>query len=101
MGGQGTAVLDFGGFPGASDANVVAAAVGMTSTSLAEAWMSPTATADHTSDEHFVETIKLIAGLFVNDIIIIRGVNSSQLTNPEGPTPRIWGTWNVNWVWNG
>ncbi len=63
MGASGTAALDFGAFPGKSDASVaVTGQAGIVSGSLVEAWIRPEATADHTADEHMLETLKVFAG---------------------------------------
>lgn len=114
MGAQGTAILDFGAFPGKSDASLaITGQAAIVSGSLVEAWMRLEASPDHTADEHMVETIKLYAGLIVAATgFTIYGVNDGQLTEyPLGWTPlnrageagkgaRIWGRWNVAWVWN-
>src|SRR5262245_46596104 len=123
MGAQGTATLDFGTFPGASDAKVdVTGQSGIVSGSLVEAWLRPVATADHTADEHMVETLKVIAGnIIAGTGFTIYGFNTSELNEPVQPvepissTPvanesqkttrggqgtRIWGQWSVAWVWN-
>lgn len=90
----GNATLDFGAFPGASDTSVtVTGQTGITTSSFVEAWLVPTATADHSADEHVVETIKVIAGNIVNGTgFTIYGVNT-------GNNSRIYGTWSVSWVW--
>ena len=90
----GNATLDFGAFPGSSDTSVVVTGqTGITTSSFVEAWLVPTATADHSADEHVVETIKVIAGNIVNDTgFTIYGVNT-------GNNSRIYGTWSVSWVW--
>ena len=112
MGAQGTATVNFGVFPGASDASV--AITGQTAIlggSLVEAWLSPSATADHTEDEPRLETLECFVGPPVaGSGFMIYLVNSSQLTeNPAmgggrggnpGAGTRIFGAWNVNWVWN-
>ena len=55
MGAQGTAVLDFGAFPGKSDASVaVTGQAAIVAGSLVEAWIRPVDTADHTADEHML-----------------------------------------------
>ena len=122
MGGQGTATLDFGVFPGASDAFVDVSAPGVLTTSLVEAWIRPEATADHTADEHMVETMKVFGVCTVNDTIRVYGLNTGQImaslaytregerdgiSRPMDPLPdtsnmgtRIYGTWKVAWVWN-
>lgn len=115
---QGTATLDFGAFPGASDASVaVTGQAGIGSSSLVEAWIFPSATADHSADEHIVETLRVFAGNVVAGTgFTIYGVNTSQLNEPleilggrspsagslgrGGQGTRIYGTWNIAWVWN-
>jgi hypothetical protein len=87
MAGQGTALLDFGAFPGASDASVaVTGQAGILAGSLVEAWLFPAATADHTADEHWVETIEVMAGNVVAGTgFTIYGINECQLTEPLMP----------------
>lgn len=131
MGAQGTVTLDFGAFPGASDASVtVTAQTGIVGSSLVEAWLRPSDTSDHTSDEHMVETVQVFAHSIVDGVgFTITGINTSQLNEPmeyeagqremrtavAGPIQaaqgfqrpqsggrgtRIYGTWSVAWVWN-
>jgi len=126
MGAQGTATLDFGAFPGASDAFIDISVPGVTPTSLVEAWIRPEATADHTADEHMVETLKVFGVCTVNDFIRVYGLNTSAINGPPllfdgqpeqgeaggisrpmDPYPvsrnkgtRLYGTWKVAWVWN-
>ena len=129
---QGTALVDFGAFPGASDASLFVSAPSILAGSLVEAWIFPAATADHTADEHLVETLKVMAGNVVaSSGFTIYMVNTNQLNEPvDVPPPsttvqqttatavgqkiaqpaaraygggqgtRIYGTWNVGWVWN-
>lgn len=127
MGAQGVATLDFGAFPGASDAFVdVTGQTGYTSSNLVEAWLNPIDTADHLADEHIVETIKVVAKYLSAGSFRIYGVNTNQLNEPlvpykgltsglagsatqapgaQEPTrggigTRIYGVWSVAWVWN-
>lgn len=122
MGAQGTATLDFGAFPGKSDASVDVATAGVVSSSLVEAWMhGGTATADHSIDEHMVETIKVWGKFLSAGNIRIYGLNSNQINEPDSQKPkaanvadkkeasgktsqpkgtRIYGLWTVAWVWN-
>jgi hypothetical protein len=131
MGAQGTKLLDFGAFPGASDASVaVTGQAGIGAASLVEAWLRPEATADHTADEHMVETVKAVAGNIVAGTgFTIYGFNTGQITEPlvrvgvgrngsvngapsgliagensdasvGGQGTRIYGKWTVAWVWN-
>lgn len=63
MGATGTATVNFGAFPGSSDTSVtITGQATILSGSLVEAWIFPTATADHTADEHWVEGIRVMAG---------------------------------------
>lgn len=102
MGAQGTATLDFGAFPGKSDASVAVTGQGsILAGSLVEAWLLPAATADHSADEHLVETLKVMAGTISAGVgFTIYGVNTSQANDPQGRGTRLYGTWNIGWVWN-
>jgi hypothetical protein len=126
MGAQGTATLDFGVFPGTSDISVaVTGQAGILSGSLVEAWVLPADTADHTADEHMLETLKVFAGSIVAGVgFTIYGFNTSQLNEPlekaardpfkatsvqtlGSPLPevggigtRLYGQFNIAWVWN-
>jgi len=72
---QGTTTVDFGAFPGKTDATAtVSGQAGITGTSLVEAWIFPTATADHSR----------------SDSRVIRNIDN----------PRVYGQWTVAWVWN-
>ena len=77
----GTATLDFGAFPGASDASVaVTGQAAIVAGSYVECWIRPVATADHTADEHMVETIKVIAGNISAGVgFTIYGFNTNSL----------------------
>jgi hypothetical protein len=122
----GTVELDFGAFPGASDASVaVTGQAAIIAGSLVEAWFRPVDTADHSADEHMLETIKVFAHSIVPGTgFTISGFNTSQLNEPlsdpdtdkraalgtsprTGAAPgiggmgtRIYGKWTVAWVWN-
>lgn len=127
MGASGTTTIDFGAFPGKSDASVaVTGQAGIVAGSLVEAWIFPMTTADHTPDEHMVETIRVFADpstIIAGTGFTIKAFNSSQLNEPlETPGPsrfrsvagtvygyvgpsvggqgtRIYGSWTVAWVW--
>lgn len=125
MGAQGTTTVDFGAFPGKSDTSVAVSAPTITGSSLAEAWIFPTATADHSADEHLLESIKVMAGAVSNGVgFTIYAVNTSETNEPleragisrfrsaatsiygtsdpsvGGTGTRIYGTFTVAWVWN-
>ena len=128
---QGSATLDFGAFPGLSDASVAVSSPTIGATNLVEAWIFPAATTDHSADEHLIESIKVVAGNVSAGVgFTIYGVNTSQINEPveSAPSPnsiasagtailaknaqpaakaygggkgtRIYGKWNVAWVWN-
>ena len=118
--------MNFGAFPGASDASVVVTGqASILAGSLVEAWIQVAASADHTADEHMVETIKVFAHSVVAGVgFTISGFNTNQInepltaptsdpahalagaevggTNPSigGRGTRLYGQFNVNWVWN-
>lgn len=101
----GTATLDFGTFPGKSDTSVVVTGqAGIVASSIVNAWIRLVATADHSADEHMLETINIRAGNIVAGVgFTIYGVNSSY-TNEEGTGhgrgTRIYGQWTVAWNWS-
>lgn len=107
----GTTTVDFGAFPGASDTSVaVTGQAGIVAGSLVEAWIRPVATADHSADEHLVETIKVIAGnIIAGTGFTIYAFNTSQLNEPVDPPwsegirggkgTRLYGQWTVAWAW--
>lgn len=92
MGAQGTATVDFGAFPGKSDASVVITGqAGIVAGSLVEAWIRPVDTADHLADEHMIETLKVFAHSIVAGTgFTISMFNAGQIAEPviEDPTPR-------------
>lgn len=111
MGAQGTATLNFGAFPGSTDAVVtVTGQAGIASGSLVEAWILPATTADHSADEHWVDPPDIFAGNIVAGTgftIYGRIRNSAEVDDSttggkwgSKNAPLIYGTWNIAWVWN-
>jgi hypothetical protein len=127
VGTTGEAELNFGAFPGASDASVaVTGQAAILTTSKVEAWLRLTATADHSADEHWVETIAVYAGNISAGVgFTIYGKNTNTLNEPNlvGSTPqrshgaaggintkrpiniggkgtRIYGRWTIQWRWS-
>ena len=115
MAGQGTATLDFGAFPGASDASVAVSAPTIGAGNLVEAWIFPAATTDHTADEHWVESLRVFAGDVVAGVgFNIYGLNDCEFSEPTsqgmgnramagvggGRGTLLYGKWNIGWVWN-
>lgn len=111
----GTATLDFGAFPGKSDASVdVTGQAAIAAGSLVEAWIRPAATADHSADEHMLETLRVFAGNIVPGTgFTIYGFNTSELNEQPlgwrssgddssggaGKGTRLYGQWSMAWVW--
>jgi hypothetical protein len=89
MSGTGTALLDFGAFPGGSDASIaVTGQTGILAGSLVEAWVFPALTADHTADEHLVETISIVAGNVIAGVgFTIYAINTNHITEPVDYPP--------------
>ena len=91
----GTTTVNFGS--GASESNdtlATATVTGQTAIvagSLVEAWVRVAASADHTVDEHSVESLKIEAG----NIVAGTGFTVYALCT-EGKT---YGVWNINWAW--
>ena len=86
----GTALLDFGVFPGTSDASLaITGQTDIVAGSSVEAWIRPVATADHTVEEHLVETLRVFAANITAGVgFTIYGVNTSQLNEPSPPEPK-------------
>lgn len=124
MGAQGHTIIDFGAFPGASDASVaVTGQAGILTTHDVEAWVRLEATSDHSADEHWVEAIEVKAGNIVAGTgFTIYAKCTNQLSEaqvdqlsmhqtgvqgrqgggavPTNIAPRLYGQWSVSWVWN-
>lgn len=113
---MGTAVLNFGSFPGASDASVaVVGQAGIIAGSTLQAWIRPVATADHSADEHWVETLEVMAGNIVPGTgFTVYGKNTNvvsemplgHLTSGQnksrgaGRGTMLYGQFNVSWQWS-
>lgn len=126
VGTTGTATLDFGGYPGDTDASVtVTGQADIVADSVVEAWLRLADTTDHTADEHRVEEIAISAG----DIVAGVGftIYGRATNNQPQPTPLAYpvrvpgpgggrnaqrrnntvdrgnlidGTWTVQWRWS-
>jgi hypothetical protein len=125
-GASGQTTIDFGAFPGRSDASVdITGQTGFDAASnVAQAWLIGVDTDDHTADEHRVETISVAVGaLSTGAGFTIYAQNNSQLNEQLGTAgidrfrstaatvygdtaesvggqgTRIWGKWTVAWRW--
>lgn len=102
MGAQGTAVLDFGSFPGSSHATVaVTGQSEILSGSLAQAEIRPVPTGDHSMDEHMAAPVQCWAAEIVPGVgFTIHGLVMWPLADTAGLGIRMSGQFNVFWVWN-
>lgn len=125
-GGQGATTIDFGAFPGSSDASLdITGQTGIDTSSVVTAWLQPADTDDHTADEHRLETISVMAGNVIPGVgFTIYATNNSQRNEPLGKPgidkfravaapvygysgesvggrgTRIYGKWSVAWKWS-
>lgn len=109
---QGTMMINFGAFPGKSDATVAVSGLG--GETLVEAWIMPVATADHSVDEHWVDPPEVKAGAISAGSFTVYGkapqgfpvkdpVATRGQAHPGGVTnraPRCYGLWSVAWAAN-
>ena len=94
MGASGTAVIDFGAWPGSNEASVnVTGQTAILSTSETDAWFVAQATGDHTISDHTY--VAPICGLTTG--IPTDGVG---FTIYARSFERLTGTFNVQWAWN-
>lgn len=116
MGAQGTTQVNFGAFPGTTDASVaVVGQAAILAGSQIEAYLYPLTTADHSPDEHKVESIRvyadpstIIAGTgFTIYAYALDNPGTGQHYDPKEPATfnqkdgvRLYGLYSVAWVWN-
>lgn len=101
---KGTTTVDFGAFPGKTDATVSVADATIGAASQTEAYLYPVATADHSADEHVVMMEKI--GVCAKPPTAGVGFDITCVSpdNPGGGTPnadgiRLYGLWTIAWVW--
>lgn len=91
----GTATIDFGAFPGAAETSLaITGQAAIVPGSLVEAWIRPAQTADHTPDEHRIESLRVIA----SDIVAATGFTIYGHNTGTADT-LLYGTWSVAWAW--
>lgn len=89
----GTTTVNFGAFPGSSDASIaVTGQAGIVSGSIVNAHKRLIATADHSADEHFVEEWDVEAG----NIVPGTGFTIYAKTRNK----RLYGQWQIAWSWS-
>ena len=93
--GAGVAIVDFGAFPGASDTSLAVTGIpAIKSTSGIVVALTAAASADHSADEHWAETLKAVAG----NVVAGTGFTIYVKDIGVGDT-RIYGKWNVAYHW--
>lgn len=96
----GQTTLDFGAFPGKTDASVAVAAPTILAGSKVEAQVRLEATVDHSADEHMLETIEIFAGDVQAGVgFTVYGITRWPLAPACSPPPMPWGRFSVDWVW--
>jgi hypothetical protein len=99
MGANGTALLDFGAYPGVNEVTLdVTGQTGFVSTSNVEAYVQPKATADHSADEHRIEEIQVSAVYQADGTIRLYG-RSTALGSRDGNGHCLYCKFNTGWVW--
>lgn len=94
MGAQGKTTVNFGAAPGTDIAEVTVTGQSeiLAASSLAEAWIFPEATADHSEDEHLVDAPAVYACAIVDGTgFTIRAI---------AKVGKLHGEFTVAWVWN-
>jgi hypothetical protein len=119
MQGWGTSTVDFGAFPGSSNTSLaVTGQDAIAADATVTAYIYPTATADHTADEHLVDSPIVFAGTVIAgtgftlyavrdpiplpppDYTVFLAAEKLRLSNSSPITiPRPYGLWTVAWVW--
>lgn len=125
-GAAGITTVNFGAFPGASDASVaITAQTGIVAGSRIKAWIMAKDTADHSADEHWLETLDVMPGNIAPGTgFTIYAKNTGTLGEPAkeqwagtrlagpgtgsnqprpdmggGKGTRLYGTFTVAWEW--
>lgn len=94
----GTVELDFGAAPGKTDASIAVASATIAAGSLVEAWLRPVATADHSADEHMVESFRVFAADIVAGVgFTVYGHSTAQWGGQQ--SHNIYGLWTCAWAW--
>jgi len=97
----GLSTLTFGVFPGKSITDVVITGqTAIVANSRVKAWMNTTASADHSADEHVLESIKVVAYNIVPGVgFTIRAISTTPAYPMSTYQSQPYGIWNVAWEW--
>ena len=95
----GTATVNFGSFPGTTDATVVVTGQGgIVSTSIIQVQVALAATGEHSADEHLVDPPQVVAGLIVPGTGFTIYARARENFGPR-TVPRVYGRWTITWTW--
>ncbi len=89
----GTAIIDFGAYPGKAHATVTVPTATIQATSLVEVWFANGSTAEHNADEHKVAPMDI--DITYSDIV----VNTEFKAQCFVRRGRAYGRYNLNWAW--
>jgi hypothetical protein len=90
---QGSTTIDFGAHPGSTNVALdITGQTGIASGAEVDAWLTASATADHSIDEHVVDGPTVIAGN------VQAGVGFTIYAAAKDG--HAYGEWSVSWVWN-
>lgn len=96
------ATLDFGAFPGSSHATLVVSSnrtQGIPPNAEVRVSVQPRASADHTADEHVVESIRFVARRESESSIRIDAFNTNDKVTAAGKGTFLVGQFNCRWEW--
>lgn len=97
MSAQGTAVVDFGAFPGTDVATVaVTGQSALLAGSRVDAWLVADVTAEHSEDEHSM--LKDVVEVTVARSSMVAGTGFTIRATCNDKS-RMWGRLNVDWAW--
>lgn len=93
---NGTAVLDFGAFPGTDVTTIaVTGQAAILTSSAVEAWIIPEATAVHSEDEVVMLTPFVFPSVPVSLIVAGTGFTIYGVCHDDS----LWGTLKIGWAW--
>lgn len=91
---SGQTTIDFGAFPGVTDITIaVTGQDDIAAGATVEAFIVPTATVDHTADEHVADSPCVYAG----NVTAGTGFTIYGITNTN---QAVYGKWTVGWQWS-